>query len=124
MRCSRQAWPLAACGSLAGWEAIQASGQLQRMQRTHIHFATQPGQLRKNTWAQVFLRLELQAALAQGLKFGLSTNGVLLCEGPVPVSLVRQVELGELPDEWHRTANSAAPPAAPAAAAEEGKGTS
>jgi hypothetical protein len=47
-----------------------------------------------------------QAALEQGLQFGLSSNGVLLCEGPVPVSLVTRVERAQLPSEWQ----AAAPP--------------
>lgn len=33
---------------------------LLRMKRTHIHFATAQHHLRKNKWAEVFLRLDLQ----------------------------------------------------------------
>ncbi|GFR40809.1 hypothetical protein Agub_g1428 [Astrephomene gubernaculifera] len=88
--------------SVSSWEAIQGSGQLLRMKRTHIHFATQPHHLRKNKWAEVLLRLDLEAAMAQGLKFFLSSNGVLLCEGPVPVDVVRKVELEDLPEDWHQ----------------------
>ncbi|PNW85575.1 hypothetical protein CHLRE_03g193250v5 [Chlamydomonas reinhardtii] len=85
-----------------GWSAIQSSGELRRMKRTHVHFATAPHHLRNNKWAEVYLRLDLQAALDAGLQFGLSSNGVLLCEGPVPVALVKRVELDELPEEWRQ----------------------
>lgn len=34
--------------------------------------------------------------------FFTSTNGVLLCEGPLPCSLVREVEASELPEEWRQ----------------------
>ncbi|KAG2433476.1 hypothetical protein HYH02_012594 [Chlamydomonas schloesseri] len=85
-----------------GWSAIQSSGELRRMKRTHVHFATAPHHLRVNKWAEVYLRLDLQAALDSGLQFGLSSNGVLLCEGPVPVALVKQVALDELPQEWRQ----------------------
>lgn len=46
--------------SLCRWKAIQESGHLSRMKRTHIHFATLPSQLRKNQWATVLLQLDTQ----------------------------------------------------------------
>eukprot|EP00879_Flechtneria_rotunda_P004564 GHRR01004819.1.p1 GENE.GHRR01004819.1~~GHRR01004819.1.p1 ORF type:complete len:258 (+),score=53.65 GHRR01004819.1:251-1024(+) len=55
--------------SREAWQSIQASGVLQRMHRTHIHFATQPNLLRANTWAQVLLNLKLQEALDAGYEF-------------------------------------------------------
>lgn len=39
------------------WRAIQDSGELRRMSRTHIHFATQPNHLRANSWATVLLQV-------------------------------------------------------------------
>ena len=37
----------------------------------------------------------------QGITFVRSSNGVLLCEGPLPVNFVRKVELQDLPDnKW------------------------
>jgi hypothetical protein len=48
------------------WEAIQASGHLLRMKRTHVHFATAPHHLRRNTWADVLLRLDLKAGVGAG----------------------------------------------------------
>eukprot|EP00775_Hariotina_reticulata_P004669 gene4669-4922_t len=74
------------------WDAIQASGELRRMQRTHIHFATQPDLLRNNRWAAVKLKLKLAEALAAGRQFFLSTNNVLLTEGPLPVEFVEEME--------------------------------
>lgn len=47
-----------------GWAAIQASGELRAMSRTHVHFATEPRHLRRNAWASVLLRLDLAAAMA------------------------------------------------------------
>lgn len=41
------------------WEAIQSSGELRRMSRMHIHFATQPHHMRNNSWASVLLKLKL-----------------------------------------------------------------
>ncbi|KAL6764085.1 KptA family-domain-containing protein [Haematococcus lacustris] len=95
-----------------GWAAIQQDGYIKRMGRTHIHFATLPGHMRTNSWAQVLLRLDLQAALATGLQFGLSTNQVLLCEGPLPTSLLALVTREELPPEWQSGIKSRSPTSA------------
>eukprot|EP00877_Chromochloris_zofingiensis_P013551 jgi/Chrzof1/844/Cz01g31040.t1 len=86
--------------SSEGWQAIQQSGELRRMARTHIHFATEPHHLRRNKWANVLLRLHLKDALAAGHKFYLSTNHVLLCEGPLPVQYVTAVDMQQLPEDW------------------------
>ncbi|GAX84872.1 hypothetical protein CEUSTIGMA_g12293.t1 [Chlamydomonas eustigma] len=91
--------------SKEGWEAIQACGELRAMARTHIHFATEPEQLRGNKWVAVALRLDLQAALASGHAFGLSSNGVLLCEGPLPVRFVAELlpeDVNGLPEQWRQ----------------------
>lgn len=42
----------------------------------------------------------LQEAMAAGHRFQLSTNGVLLCEGPLPVCFVQQVTQQELTQLW------------------------
>ncbi|WIA12668.1 hypothetical protein OEZ85_006312 [Tetradesmus obliquus] len=86
--------------SKEGWEAIQASGSLLRMSRSHIHFATQPQLLRANSWASVMLRLKLQEALDAGHAFFLSSNGVLLCEGPLPVCFVEQLQQQQAEQLW------------------------
>lgn len=78
------------------WKLIQEDGFLRRMARTHIHFATKPVLARKNNWASCFLQLKVQQALDDGIPLHLSSNGVLLIEGPLPVKYVNQVE--EFPD--------------------------
>lgn len=77
--------------SKASWAKIQEEGYLRRMGRTHIHFATRPDLARKNSWANCFLRLRLVEALADGVEVSVSTNGVVLCEGPLPVKYVEEV---------------------------------
>jgi RNA 2'-phosphotransferase, Tpt1 / KptA family len=78
--------------------SMQADGVLRRMSRTHIHFATAAGHLRRNSWVAVALQLDLPAALAAGHTFFRAANGVLLTEGPLPVSFVRQVAPEDI--EW------------------------
>ncbi len=41
----------------------QESGELRRMSRTHIHFATAGLHMRRNAWADVLLLLDLNRAL-------------------------------------------------------------
>eukprot|EP00878_Enallax_costatus_P020561 GHUV01021740.1.p3 GENE.GHUV01021740.1~~GHUV01021740.1.p3 ORF type:complete len:108 (+),score=28.93 GHUV01021740.1:696-1019(+) len=82
------------------WEAIQDSGQLLRMSRTHIHFATSPELLRTNKWANVLLKVKLQDALAAGHEFFLSSNDVLLCEGPLPIEFVEVISREQLQQKW------------------------
>lgn len=93
--------------SKEGWEGMQGSGTLLRMARTHIHFATQPHHVRSNKWASILLKLDLAGALAAGHLFGLSSNGVLLTEGPLPLAFVERVEEASLPVEWQRSARQA-----------------
>ena len=66
------------------------------MARTHIHFASELHHMRTNTWAVVFLKLNLAKALQQGFTFWRSTNGVVLTEGPIPVKLLTPVSREEL----------------------------
>ena len=70
------------------------------MSRTNIHFATRPVQLRKNHWANVYLLLKLRDALNDGYTFMLSSNNVLLCEGPLPLQYVQHVRFEDLSSEW------------------------
>lgn len=60
---------------------------LSRMNRNHIHLAQGvPGDAvisgMRNS-AQVLIYINLPLALASGLKFFISANGVVLCEGPI-----------------------------------------
>lgn len=73
------------------WQAIRQDGFLRRMARTHIHFATKPVLARKNKWANAYLQLDVQQALDDGVPLYLSSNGVLLVEGPLPVKYVQEV---------------------------------
>lgn len=79
-----------------GWEAIQQTGELRRMSRTHIHFASKPCHMRTNTWATVMLKLDLERALNEGIKVWRSSNGVVLAEGPIPVKLLSLVTKEQL----------------------------
>ena len=81
---------------LCRWESIETSGELRRMNREYIHFATQSNHMRQNTWAKVFLRLDLAHALQEGHKFSLSANNVLLAQGPIPVKLLKPIGVEEL----------------------------
>ena len=53
------------------WQAIQASGELRAMSRTHIHFASKPDHMRKNKWADTLLRLKLQVSCGDPMSFEL-----------------------------------------------------
>jgi 2'-phosphotransferase len=68
------------------WTLIQESGGLNRMERNHIHFATGlPGAdgvisgMRSSS--QVLLYINLAAAIADGIQFFISQNGVILTPG-------------------------------------------
>ena len=68
------------------WKLIQESGGLNRMARNHIHFATGlPGAdgvisgMRSSS--QVLLYIDLAAAIADGIQFFISQNGVILTPG-------------------------------------------
>lgn len=45
------------------WEKIQRSGELRRMHRTHVHFASEPKHLRGDEWASVLLQVPRQRCL-------------------------------------------------------------
>lgn len=77
--------------SKEAWRTIQQDGYLRRMKRTHIHFAPSATLGRKNSWATCFLRLKAAEALADGYQLFVSTNGVVLCEGPLPIKYVEEV---------------------------------
>jgi RNA:NAD 2'-phosphotransferase (TPT1/KptA family) len=83
------------------WQKIQQDGYLRRMKRTHIHCATCASLARKNKWANCFLRLKVDQALADGVQLFLSTNNVVLCEDPLPVKYVEEV--GSAHNPWLTT---------------------
>ena len=80
------------------WKLIQNSRYILRGNRTLIHFATQRRHLRNNKKIKIFLLLNLQEAQDADHVFMLSTNGVLLCEGPLPVQFVQSVKYEDLPE--------------------------
>lgn len=82
------------------WVAIQASGCLLPMARTHVHFSTMPVQLKKGHLSAVLLRLDLARAMEAGLDFYLSSNHVLLCAKAVPVQFLKRVTREDLGPEW------------------------
>lgn len=66
------------------------------MNRNHIHLAQGvPGDAvisgMRNS-SQILIYIDLSAALAAGLKFFLSANGVVLCEGPIGPQFFARVE--------------------------------
>ncbi|XP_076442329.1 tRNA 2'-phosphotransferase 1-like [Babylonia areolata] len=67
------------------WESIRRQG-LRRMARNHVHFAAgEPGQAGVISGMRgscdVIIYLDLEKAIAGGLKFFRSANNVILCEG-------------------------------------------
>ena len=77
-------------------EAIIRSGALHRMQRCAIQMAvglpSDPevrSGIRSN--AEVVIYVDVRAAMALGLQFYRSSNGVICCPGPIPVSCFLRV---------------------------------
>ncbi len=57
---------------------------LNKMNRTHIHFASKPDAIsgfRKSSAA--FIYIDMKKAMEDGLEFYRSANDVILCEGPI-----------------------------------------
>lgn len=59
-----------------------------------VRCAHQPGM--QDTHGEPFVSKPLQ----DGFKFSLALNGVLLCEGPLPVGYVRHIQRTSLPADW------------------------
>jgi 2'-phosphotransferase len=86
IRCAADAPDKVIHGTTRGaWEAIREQG-LSRMRRQHIHCAAgEPGDagvisgMRKA--CQIFIYIDVAAALADGFKFYRSANNVILCPG-------------------------------------------
>ena len=87
--------------TLEALELIRQSGGLSRMGRNHIHFATGlPGAdgvisgMRSSS--QVVLHIDLAAAMADGIPFYISQNGVILTPGDatgfLPIKYITCVE--------------------------------
>ncbi|CAG9466167.1 unnamed protein product [Pedinophyceae sp. YPF-701] len=89
--------------SRKSWALIQESGSLQRMERQHVHISLRPGHLRTGHLCEVLLRVDVRGAMDAGHEFFVSTNGVLLTPGPLPLAFVQRVERSDLPDAWQQT---------------------
>ena len=75
------------------WDSIQKCGELRRMTREHVHFATEHHMLREQKGSSgVALKLDLKRALEAGHEFRLSSNKVLLTKGPLPVEFLTPVD--------------------------------
>jgi 2'-phosphotransferase len=60
---------------------IQTSG-IKRMNRTHIHFAQKPNAKSGfRSSSEVLVHIDMAKAMNDGIKFFLSDNGVILCDG-------------------------------------------
>ena len=86
---------------LDAWELIQSSGGLNRMGRNHIHFARglhgADGVISgMRSSCQVVLYINLAAAMADGIQFFISQNGVILTPGDqfgtLPLKYITRVE--------------------------------
>lgn len=72
--------------------SIMKSG-LNRMNRTHIHFASEPHAIsgfRKNS--DVLIHINMENAIKDGIEFFISENRVILCEGPIDSKYFERVE--------------------------------
>lgn len=83
-----------------GFKEIEKCRELRSMRREYIHFAIEQKHVRSNNNTTVFLRLKLKEAQNAGHVFMLSTNGVLLCKGPLPVEFVNCVKYEDLLAYW------------------------
>ncbi len=66
---------------------------LNKMNRTHIHFASKPGAIsgfRKSS--EVLIYLDMKKAMEDGLEFFMSENNVILCMGPIDKKYFLKVE--------------------------------
>ena len=68
---------------LVNLDSIHSYG-LNRMNRSHVHFASSlDGRTGYRQTAEVFIHIDMERALKDGIKFYMSTNGVILSEGPI-----------------------------------------
>ena len=83
--------------NLAAWKNIKKSG-LNRMRRQYIHMADAPtGVVSGPGWRatskdSVIIHIDMAKAMASGLEFSRSKNGVICCVGPIPSTFFSKVE--------------------------------
>lgn len=70
---------------------IKKSG-LNRMSRTHIHFASSPDAISGfRSSSEVLIYLDMEKAMMAGIEFYMSKNDVILSEGPIPVEFFKEI---------------------------------
>lgn len=85
--------PLPVCvhgTTIQAWHLIKRNG-LSRMSRQHIHMATGvPGDKQvisgMRTTSQIIIYIDMSKAIHNGIPFYMSSNGVILSPGPIPVT--------------------------------------
>ena len=90
--------PLSVCvhgTTLEAWNLIKING-LSRMSRQHIHMATGvPGDKQvisgMRTTSQVVIYIDITKAMCDGIPFYMSSNGVILSPGPIPIQYFSSV---------------------------------
>ncbi len=71
---------------------IKKSG-LNKMSRTHIHFASKPDAIsgfRSNS--NVLIHIDMEAAMADGIEFYISDNQVILSPGPIDPKYFKRID--------------------------------
>ena len=85
--------------TLDSFKTIVASGRLDRMKRTAIQMAIGPygcGDVTSGvrSSSEVYIYIDVVSAMRDGLKFYRSSNGVICCEGPIPLRyFLRVIEI-------------------------------
>ena len=90
--------PLPVCvhgTTLEAWNLIKNTG-LSRMSRQHIHMATGvPGDKQvisgMRTTSRIVISINMTSAMRNGIPFYMSSNGVILSPGPIPIEYFSNV---------------------------------
>jgi 2'-phosphotransferase len=66
---------------------------LNKMSRTHIHFASEPNAISGfRASSSVLIHIDMISAMSDGIKFFISDNGVILSEGPIDPKYFSKIE--------------------------------
>ena len=72
--------------------SIKTNG-LNKMNRTHIHFASEPHAVSGfRQSSDVLIHINMELALKEGIEFYLSENRVILSPGPIPSKYFARIE--------------------------------
>jgi 2'-phosphotransferase len=67
--------------------------KLNKMSRTHIHFASEPNAISGfRASSSVLIHIDTVSAMSDGIKFFMSDNGVILSEGPIDLKYFSKIE--------------------------------